>query len=757
MILDRIFKTIFSSRSSTEKALSSLDEARHLINLRRTDEAARIIESLPESELASAKALNLLGEVAFYRKDDARAEEFFRAALASEPENIEAHFGLSRLLYERGSFKDAVLHAHYAQTHDKNNGHFAAHATLCFLAVGDLAQAYWSSQRAVSIEPTVARYWNDHAITYRLLGKLDEAESGFRKALGLDPNLIQAKENLASLLTEKAAVEAPENVHSETFLASPAHTSSQTTQNVGAAENVSSKKRIDELEEQFARNSDDPEIALDLASLLDQDGQTMEAISVLSISLTHQSSNMALRRLRGMFYSKMNHPRKACIDIWKVLKQTPDDPELLSELGHIYAKANRFSDAIAFFERCVEISEKIEYQVLLGNLYVSSCHYDKGLALYDKILRAHPDVARSIDFGYGTALFSLGEFDRAKPYIDRTLQVMPYNSEARFTRASLSIMHGDFEAGWEDYRYRVFTDQRISIRLLPMPLWEGEDLAGKRILLLAEQGLGDQIMFASILPDLLSLKPQQVIIEAHERIAKTLARSFPQCLVIPSRQNTQYEWLKSLPKIDYYLPIAELARFFRKRNADFPKHQGYLHADPQRIAFWKKQLDDFGEGLKVGISWRGGTERTRQAIRSLQITDLEPFLLMPGVRFVNLQYGKVKNDLKIAKDNLGIDILYRPEAITDLDEFAALICALDLVITVCNTTVHYAGALNRNVWVMTPKIPEWRYGLTGSTMIWYPSARMFRQAEHFDWARVISDVKQALEEKLSISRHIPCI
>lgn len=757
MLLDRILKTFLASRTIAKgKAQSALDEGRRLVRLRKIDEASRILDSLPEGDRNTAEAQFLLGEVAFFRNEDERAEAFFRSALGLQPENIDAHSGLSRLLYEHERYKDAVLHAHYAQTHDKANGHFAAHAALSFLAVGDLAQAYWSSQRAISIEPAVARYWNDNAIIHRLIGKLDDAERGFRQALALDPELTQAKENLANLLAEKLAAGNAADASSASPLTSSSIAADRST-DLGTTLNESQQMLVDEAEAQFAKKPEDADIALRLASLLEQGGLTMEAIDVLTVSLTYLPNNMSLRRMRGMLYARMNHPRKAAIDLRKVLKQSPDDPELLSELGHIYANANRFSDAIEYFRRCSEISEKIEYKVVLGNLYVSCCRYEEGLALFDKVLSLNPEAAPSIDFGYGTALFSIGDFDGARPYIDRTLLAMPYNSEARYTRASLNIMHGDFEAGWEDYRYRVFTDQQVSIRLLPMPLWEGEDLAGKRILLLAEQGLGDQVMFASVLPDLLARSPEQVVIEAHERIAKTLARSFPQCRVIPSRQNAKYEWLKTLPTIDYYLPIAELARFFRRRAGSFPKHEGYLVADPGRIAFWKNRLAALGNGLKVGITWRGGSERTRQAVRSLQITDLAPFLQTPGVHFVNLQYGKAKANIQTAESALGIDIANWPEGIADLDEFAALIGALDLVVTVCNTTVHYAGALNRPVWVMTPKVPEWRYGLSGSDMIWYPSARMFRQAKLSDWHQVIFEIREALQGRLSLVGHTPCV
>lgn len=743
MILDRIFKTIFSSRGASEKALSALDEARHLINLRRTDEAARIIESLPESELASAKALNLIGEVAFYRKEDARAEECFRAALALEPENIEAHFGISKLLFEQGRFQDAVLHAHYAQTHDKANGHYAAHAALCFIAVNDLSQAYWSARRAVALEPMVARYWNDQAIIYRMLGRLEDAEQGFRHALSLDPELSQAGENLASLLSEKESAASPE-----------AGTSNETKGGSACVPDSRDEtqilQEIDEAERIFAEKPDDLDNALGLARLQEKIGQAREAIDVLTIALTHHPDSTEIRKLRGMLYKRISHPRKAAVDMLKVLKRFPEDTEMLFSLAEIYSNDGKYDEAIKFADRCVTISDKIEHQITLANLYVSACRYEDAIASYEKLLKAHPEAKSMIDLGYGVALSFLGRFQEAEPYLDQAVQAMPYNADVRFVRSSNNLLLGHYAAGWEDYHYRVYADQRSSIRLLPMPLWQGQPINGKRILLLAEQGLGDQVMFASIVPDLLACKPEQVIIEAHERIAKTLARSFPTCKVIPTKQTSRFDWLKDLPDIDFYLPIAELPRFFRPNADSFPKHHGFLVADPDRVAFWKKRVSEVGTGRKVGISWRGGTERTRQAVRSVKLLDLAPILHMPGLDFVNLQYGKVESEINEATSALGVNIASWPEAIEDLDEFAALISALDLTITVCNTTVHYAGGLNCPVWVMTPKIPGWRYGLSGTTMDWYPSARMFRQPALEDWDSVLNEIVSALEKDVAL-------
>jgi hypothetical protein len=163
----------------------------------------------------------------------------------------------------------------------------------------------------------------------------------------------------------------------------------------------------------------------------------------------------------------------------------------------------------------------------------------------------------------------------------------------------------------------------------------------------------------------------------------------------------------------------------------------------ERIAYWKNRMDALGPQPKIGISWRGGMEVTRKSVRSMALTDLLPLAETCDATFVCLQYGDVHSDLTEAVA-AGFKAHYWPEAIKDLDEFAALISSLDLVITVCNTTVHYAGALGRPVWVMAPHIPEWRYGLHFDSMPWYPSSRMFRQPEAGNWSAVIRRISREM-------------
>ena len=251
-------------------------------------------------------------------------------------------------------------------------------------------------------------------------------------------------------------------------------------------------------------------------------------------------------------------------------------------------------------------------------------------------------------------------------------------------------------------------------------------------------------MFASCLPDLQALGPGRVVVEANLRVAQTLARSYPDFEVVPSSQGNSMDWAREHPHTDYFIHLGDLPRHFRRQLIDFPHHDGYLVADPKRVAHWRERLEASGPGPYIGMSWKGGTEQTRSPVRSITPEHFLPLANTRSGTWVCLQYGPVTSDVERARD-AGLDLRYWPESIQDLDEFAALIEALDLVITVCNTTVHYAGGLGKPVWVLAPKVPEWRYGMQGSTMAWYPSTRVFRQHDIQQWQGPIDEIASCLQ------------
>jgi hypothetical protein len=203
-------------------------------------------------------------------------------------------------------------------------------------------------------------------------------------------------------------------------------------------------------------------------------------------------------------------------------------------------------------------------------------------------------------------------------------------------------------------------------------------------------------------------------------------------------QSDDPQWLAALPPADLQVYAGSLPRFLRPNLASFPAHRGYLRADPVKVARWRARLDDLGAGLKVGVSWRGGTAQTRGARRSLALADLAPLFAVPAVQFVSLQYDAQDNEVDDYRSRSGYAVHHFAEAIADYDETAALVCALDLVVSVCTAIIHLGGALGKPVWVMAPMVPEWRYGIRGESMPWYPGNRVLRQATAGDWQGVIA-------------------
>jgi hypothetical protein len=181
----------------------------------------------------------------------------------------------------------------------------------------------------------------------------------------------------------------------------------------------------------------------------------------------------------------------------------------------------------------------------------------------------------------------------------------------------------------------------------------------------------------------------------------------------------------------------------RRRAADFPQ-RSYLHADPARVRAWRERLAACGPGPKVGISWRGGTPTSRSGLRSLELARFAPFLAGVPAVWVSLQYSDCREELDGFARRHRVTVRHWQEAIDDYDETAALVSALDVVVSVCTAIVHLSGSLGQRALVMVPHAAEWRYGAAGETMPWYPSVRLFRQRARGDWDAVFEALGREL-------------
>jgi tetratricopeptide (TPR) repeat protein len=323
----------------------------------------------------------------------------------------------------------------------------------------------------------------------------------------------------------------------------------------------------------------------------------------------------------------------------------------------------------------------------------------------------------------------------------------PEDHELRLMRAVARLKRGDFAAGWDEYAAR-FASPIATRRPYGFPPWDGGPLRDGALLVYGEQGLGDQIMFVSCLPDLLSEVPDCVV-ECDPRLGRLFGRSFPSVRVITARQDdASPAWLAEAAPgrapFRAQIAIGDLPRRYRRSAAAFPRHSGYLRADPARVRGWRTRLAAHGTGPRIGVSWRGGTATSRRGLRSLDLEQLAPVLRSVPATWVSLQYTDCRPEITAVERRHRITIHHWQEAIDDYDETAALVAALDAVVSVCTAIVHLSGALGRRALVMVPYAAEWRYGAAGEDMPWYPSVRLLRQRAPGDWADLLERVKDEL-------------
>jgi len=421
--------------------------------------------------------------------------------------------------------------------------------------------------------------------------------------------------------------------------------------------------------------------------------------------------------------------------ILQFLNAHGDNAELLFEAARCEYLDGNFDLAKTWLSRLLKSHPEQPFALNLLGLIAAREYGDlaAGEDLIRRALKASP-AFKDAWSNLGWVASERGHIEQALLIFDRVLGNDGADSETRLMRAYANLKHGRFRAGWEDFESRHASPLAFpgtySFPVLP----HGRNPDGLSLLVYEEQGLGDQIMFSSCIPDLVAAGAF-VTIQCDMQLKTLFSRSFSNCCVIGQHE--------AVPAgIDYQIAIGSLPGMYRNRVEDFPAHKGYLHADVERVAYWRRKLQSLGAGPYVGISWRGGVKTTRQQLRSFPLVDWMPLFGKSG-QFVSLQYGDCSEVEALGQSNL----CHWPEAITNYDDTAALVFALDMVVSVCTAVVHLAGALGTQVYVLTPSQPEWRYLYEGEKMPWYPAARLFRQGQNEPWHAVMARFVQFMREE----------
>ena len=588
----------------------------------------------------------------------------------------------------------------YRAVLDRDRNHFAA---LYGLAVirnqrGAADEAVRLMRRALNQNPGLAGAHNDLGSMLDAAGRPDEAIDRYKRALALDPRLAAAETNLGRALNALGRHDEAVAHHAQALALKPDFADAHN--NLGVA--LHALGRHAEAAAHFERA-----IALEpgFAQALNNLGNTARAQHRHADALRHYAAALALR---------------------------PGYAEAHYNAGNALQALDRYDEAIAAYERAAALKpDHAEALNNLGNTLQALNRHDEAIQRFEQALAVKPDYAEAHN-NLGNSLQALNRHEQAIERHAQARALQPDCVAAQWNEGLARLVVGDFKTGWEHYEGRWGTSQPR--RDFAEPHWRGEvALAGKTILLHAEQGLGDTLHFARYVPMVAALGAG-IVLEVQKPLVPLL-QGLPGVTAIRARGET-------LPPFDCHCPLLSLPLAFGTTFDTIPRDVPYLAAAPERVARWRPVIEQ-AAAPRIGVVWAGNPANRFDRRRTMPLRHLLPLLRMPGARFFALQKDLRAGDRELLQTVPDVTVL--SERLEDFADTAAVVSQLDLVITICTSVAHLAGGLGRPMWVTLPFSSDFRWFRDRPDSVWYPTARLFRQPAIGDWDSVVERVRDALD------------
>jgi hypothetical protein len=472
--------------------------------------------------------------------------------------------------------------------------------------------------------------------------------------------------------------------------------------------------------------------ALHLLGMLNfQRRRMVDALRFLSAALKANSTSSDAMSNLGLALHASGRHDEAIASYRSALRLAPDHPEILYNLANSCLELGRLDGALANYDAALAVQPgHAGALVNKGNTLLRLNEPAKAIASYDaalELLPGHPQVLTN----RGHALRRLDRPEEALLDFAAALAAAPDFAEAQFEAAMTRLTLGDFARGWKQYEWRwktgAFAPQRRSFR---QPQWLGEAVAGKTILLHAEQGFGDTLQFIRYAP-LLAGQGARVISEVQPEL-KQLLSQLPDVTVIAAGE--------ALPPFDLHCPLLSLPFAFGTPPATIPACIPYLCAPADRVARWQARLPEGGP--RAGFVWSGSSTHNNDANRSIALKQLSALFEDPALRCFSLQTELRAADREVLR---GLpNLLHLGDDIGDFADTAAIISLLDVVISVDTAVAHLAGALGKPVVILLPHAADFRWMRQRADTPWYPAAKLLRQPAFGDWASVIAVLRDEL-------------
>ena len=669
-----------------------------------------------------------------------QADKLLRTVLAQDRENVDALYLLGMVSLQNQRWVEAAELIDRALSIDPKRVKYHGNLGEARLALGRFDEATASFQALLSEEPDNALAHFNLGRTYALRGQPGDAISQLEQAVAARPDFLEARRALASLLLESGQAAAAVSQNEEIIQQAPGDV--EAVANCGAALTAAGRAEdaVELLTKARTEHSNNSLVLGNLGLALAVADRSHDAVSMLQEALGVEPKNPRLLNNLGNLLRRLRRFEEAERHLRDALELRSDYAEARNNLALVYFDQNQYADAEAEIMQALELAPTVAHVVNnLGLVQQYTNRMNEAAESFRRALELDPAYLEA-QTNLATVYSGIGRIDEAIDIFDSVLARNPTRLTARWNRCNALLLSGDYGRGWDDYERRWEIDDEVP-RTFAQPHWVDEDLRDQSITVYGEQGPGDVVMFAHCLGDLTG-QAKHVSLQVDDRLVALMGRCFPACTV-DSEKAAHGGWTPA--ETDFVVPFGSLPGHFRRSEEDFECVQGrYLTTDSKAVEHWRARYAALGDGPAIGISWRGGANALERSRRVMNLTDWSSLLGDPRLTVVNLQHGDCAEELATFKAAHGIAVHSWVDTGIDLDDYAAQIDALDLVVSVANTTVHFAGALGKQVWVVAPAQPSWRWQIDRDDSPWYRSALIFRQQQDQMWRHVLDGIGDEL-------------
>ena len=655
----------------------------------------------------------------FEEKNYKSSEDILLKLKEEDKNNADVLYFLAVVKSKLGDYKSAVPLFEEVVRIKKDHAEAYYNMALCLQNQNKNEEALKNYKKVIELNPFLSEAHNNIAIIYKSMNKYDEAEKAFRMAVKVKPDNSNAMSNLSNLSIDKDKSEEYRKAF-ELFQKKEFNDARDIVLNLldKAPDNIHLLNSLGIIyfnQNQFEKSAD---CYKRIIALNDKNAQAQYGLGVCYQSL--DNNELALRQYK------------------KAIELDPEYIDAFNNLGLLYSSLKNYDEAEKCFNSALKCNSKYSNSIInLGTIKLHKDDFDSALDYFNKALKV--SIEGKNDLGKSAAYSNIGfvalrrkNLNEAIKYFNIGISLNPESVLAHYNKAEALLMLGQFEEGWKEYEWRQgrkdFGKRKFENTFKPE-----YDLKGKKILVYAEQGLGDAIQFIRYLP-MLKEKGCYIILECGKELHE-LIHDFNGIDEIIERN------LIERPNIeyDYEVPLLSLPLYFNTKVDNIPVKVPYLSAKEDLKEKWSHIIND-NENIKIGIVWAGSPIHTNDRHRSIRLQQFLSLLSVEGTHFYSLQKGFSviqAKDYQLLLTNLD-------EHIKSFADTSAIIENLDLVITVDTSVAHLAGALGKKTWVLLPFLPDWRWQLDGEKSIWYPTIKLYRQPKIGDWNSVFFKLKKEL-------------